>query len=88
MPADTKLNNLIDRRDKIDATIAGIEDVGIARAAFDGLQDVVNIELERLQNQRVDLNRRIVQRMAWLNGKNPFLMGRLDRSFQLPDKQS
>ena len=87
MAADSKLNALIERRDKIDATIADIECVGIARAAFDGLQEVTNIELERLQNQRVDLNRRIVQRMAWLNGRSPFLVGTMTRCFELPDKK-
>ena len=85
--ADAKLNRLIDRRDAIDETIADIEAVGIAKASFDGLQEVTNIELERLQLQRVDLNRRIVQRMAWLNGRSPFLMGSRTRRFQ-PDART
>ena len=87
MPADAKLNRLIDRRDAIDGTIEDIESVGIAKAGFDGLQEVTNIEIERLQLQRVDLNRRIVQRMAWLNGRNPFLMGSRTRRFQ-PDART
>ena len=84
MPTDAKLNRLIDRRDALDKTIEDIESAGIAKAAFDGLQEVTNIELERLQLQRVDLNRRITQRLAWLNGRNPFLMGSRIRRFQ-PD---
>ena len=84
MAADAKLNRLLDRRDAIDATIADIEAVGIAKAGFDGLQEVTNIEIERLQKQRDELNRRIAQRMAYLNGRNPFLMGTLTRSFKLP----
>ena len=87
MPADAKLNRLIDRRDALDETIAGIEEVGIARAAFDGLQEVTNFEIERLQLQRVDLNRRITQRIAWLNKKDPFLMGTRTRRFQVPGRQ-
>ena len=85
--ADAKLNRLIDRRDAIDDAIADIEAVGIAKASFDGLQEVINIELERLQLQRVDLNRRIVQRMAWLNGRSPFLIGTMVRRFQ-PDART
>ena len=82
--ADAKLNRLIDRRDAIDEAIADIEAAGIAKASFDGLQEVTNIEIERLQLQRVDLNRRILQRTAWLNKRNPFLVGTMTRRFR-PD---